>query len=364
MNHLTNFITCITFYSIAALTLTGCGQPPAAEIATPEQRTLQVFKIESLNASTIKHFNGTVYAHEQAGLSFRVPGTIEELLVEQGANVTKGQLIARLDPHDYQITLEELQAKKLEAQSAHKLAKAELARIKQATDDNAIASVNLDRAISGYERSLSATKVVDKNIQRAKDMLKYTSLYAPFNGVISHVAFEQYEQAIPGVAVVVLQDNTKLEVEVDVPENLIGQFDIGQKSIISWHGSTQVFEALVSEIAPTPHLIKQTYTVTYTIDNFNDDLFPGKAVTLTTQIGTPNNAYCMPYSAIVERQNNMFINIIKNKKVVSTPVEVKSFKPHQACIKGAVNSGDLVVVSGSHHLNDGDQANHLITRKL
>ncbi|MCV5276044.1 hypothetical protein OFC49_35485, partial [Escherichia coli] len=76
----------------------------------------------------------------------------------------------------------------LEAQSAHKLAKAELKRVKQATSDDAIASVNLDRAISSYERSLSAVKVVEKNIQRAKDALRYTTLRAPFTGIVADVS--------------------------------------------------------------------------------------------------------------------------------------------------------------------------------
>ncbi|MCV6037316.1 HlyD family secretion protein, partial [Escherichia coli] len=87
------------------------------------------------------------------------------MFVNKGSVVEKGQVIATLDKHDYQVSLEELQARMLEAQSAHKLAKAELKRVKQATSDDAIASVNLDRAISSYERSLSAVKVVEKNIQ-------------------------------------------------------------------------------------------------------------------------------------------------------------------------------------------------------
>ncbi|MCV5664160.1 biotin/lipoyl-binding protein, partial [Escherichia coli] len=86
---------------------------------------------------------------------FRVPGTVESVFVNKGSVVEKGQVIATLDKHDYQVSLEELQARMLEAQSAHKLAKAELKRVKQATSDDAIASVNLDRAISSYERSLS-----------------------------------------------------------------------------------------------------------------------------------------------------------------------------------------------------------------
>lgn len=93
---------------------------------------------------------------------FRVPGTINNIAVKAGDSVVKGQLIAQLDDHDYQVVLQELEAKMLEAQSAHKLAKAELQRVQQAAQDDAIAQVNLDRAISGYERSQSAIKVVKK----------------------------------------------------------------------------------------------------------------------------------------------------------------------------------------------------------
>ncbi|MCC4820996.1 biotin/lipoyl-binding protein, partial [Vibrio lentus] len=90
---------------------------------------------------------------------FRVPGTIQKMMVSVGDSVKKGQPLAQLDPHDYQVALEELQARALEAKSAHKLAKSELVRVKQAIADNAIADVNLDRAISGYERSEAAVKV-------------------------------------------------------------------------------------------------------------------------------------------------------------------------------------------------------------
>ncbi|ETX83917.1 hlyD secretion family protein, partial [Vibrio parahaemolyticus EKP-028] len=158
--------------STIALSLLGCNQAQPQVEEPSASRPVQVIEVNERNEELNKSFSGIVKAKETASLSFRVPGTVESVFVNKGSVVEKGQVIATLDKHDYQVSLEELQARMLEAQSAHKLAKAELKRVKQATSDDAIASVNLDRAISSYERSLSAVKVVEKNIQRAKDALR------------------------------------------------------------------------------------------------------------------------------------------------------------------------------------------------
>ncbi len=272
-------------------------------------------------------------------------------------------MIARLDPHDYQVALEELEAKMLEAISAHKLAKSELRRVKQAAQDDAIASVNLDRAVSGYERSLSAVKVVEKNIQRAKDTLSYTQLKAPFDGVVGQINFEEHEQILPGISLASLQDNRQLEVEIDVPETLIEPFEIGQSGVISWYGSKDYLNAYVTEIAPLPHLVKQTYTVTYRIEKGSTQLFPGKSVSLSTYIGHNQQEYCVPYSALLGSKDQLHINLVRDSKVVSTPVELSSLDAYQACISGDMSGKDYVVVSGSHYLSDGDRADDLVVRR-
>lgn len=345
-----------------AIGLTGCNQAQVIEQPQVSQKTLQVVELADSQSLSAKHFSGVVHSQETAGLAFRVPGTITHIHVKKGQSVEKGQLIAQLDPHDYQVALEELQAKKLEAESAHKLAKAELKRIKQATQDDAIASVNLDRAISGYERSLSAIKVVDKNIQRAKDTLRYTELRAPFDGVIGRVDYDSHEQVLPGISVATLQDNMQLEVEVDVPESLIEDFAIGQTGAVSWYQSKTALNAQVTEIAPLPHLIKQTYTVTYRIDGAAQTLFPGKAVSVTTQLSTMQDAYCVPYSALIGEKQDMHVNLVRAHTVVSTPVELQSLDAYQACVKGEMQNGDYVVVSGSHYLSDGDRADKIVVR--
>lgn len=366
-----NRMTTVALATAFTFSLSGCNHATDTDAnhtpelqQSPTQTKLQVIQLGDSTTNTEKHFSGVIRSQEQASLAFRVPGTIEEIMVLKGDRVIKGQVIAQLDPHDYQVALEELQAKMLEAQSVHKLAKSELKRVKQATEDDAIASVNLDRAISGYERSFSAIKVVEKNIQRAKDTLSYTELKAPFDGVIGQVDFEQHEQILPGIALASLQDNLQLEVEIDVPETLVKHFDIGQIGSVSWYQSEQALQAYVTEIAPLPHLIKQTYTVTYRIDKGNATLFPGKSVSLSTHIGDNQYDYCVPYSALVGSKESLHINLVRDQKVVSQPVELSSIDAYQACIKGEVQANDYVVVSGSHYLSNGQSANDIVVRNL
>ncbi|CAH0529000.1 efflux RND transporter periplasmic adaptor subunit [Vibrio hippocampi] len=345
------------------VSLSGCNQQTAEMESAPVSQTkVQVIQLGDLAATSQKHFSGVVKPHEKVDLSFRVPGTINNIAVKAGDSVVKGQLIAQLDDHDYQVVLQELEAKMLEAQSAHKLAKAELQRVQQAAQDDAIAQVNLDRAISGYERSQSAIKVVEKNIQRAKDTLAYTHLYAPYDGVVGRVNFDTYEQTLAGVAVATIQDNKEFEIEVDVPESLIHHFEMGQTGTVSWYQSDVKLDATVAEIAPLPHLIKQTYPVTYRITQTDDRLFSGKSVSLTADIAQPVSAHCIPYSAIAGDDQSMHINVVRYQHIEQVPVELEFIDAYQACVFGDLKAGEHIVVSGTHYLSPGDMVEQMIVR--
>ncbi|EOD9418747.1 efflux RND transporter periplasmic adaptor subunit [Vibrio campbellii] len=354
----------ITTLSAATLALLGCNQSQATLEKPKSSRPIQVVEVSAENAALNKSFSGIVQAKESASLSFRVPGTVESVLVKKGDHVEKGEIIATLDPHDYQVSLEELQARMLEAKSAHKLAKAELKRVKQATADDAIASVNLDRAISGYERSLSAVKVVEKNIQRAEDALAYTTLRAPFTGTIGEIRIDAFEQTLPGASVATIQQDGQWEVDIDVPENMIRQFSLGQSAALSWYASEYAYDAKVTEIAPKKHLLKQTYPVTLAIDSLSTELFNGKAVTVTTSFQPSQSSHCFPYSAILGEKKTLHVNVVRDAVVHTEPVNLESIDAHQACVSGTFRQDDYVVISGTHYLKPGDNTPNLTIKTL
>lgn len=346
-----------------ALGLSACSE---GEVTLPstavEQTTVQVIELKSPSSQTLKHFNGIISSQNSAGLSFRVAGTIETLLVDEGDFVEKGQLLATLDKHDYQVALEELEAKMLEAKSAHALASNELKRVKQARADDAIASVNLDRAMSAYERSAAMVKVVEKNIQRAQDALRYTELRAPFSGLVGRIAYDEFEQVLPGAAVIGLQTPNALQVEIDVPENLIASIKTGQEATLSWYGSEAQRAAKVTEIAPFPHLIKQTYTVKLALSQPSDELFIGKSVVVSTTNAQQVPAYCLPYSALVGEQDTLHVHLIRDQQVEKRAVAVRSLNANTACVDGQLSAGEQVVVSGTHYLSDGQKVANVLVR--
>ncbi|MGF1712679.1 efflux RND transporter periplasmic adaptor subunit [Vibrio kagoshimensis] len=368
-------------YTVLAATLfslVGCNnslEPQTAADQTSTEKLNRLVHVVELKDSahlSTKIFTGKLQSAETAGVAFRVPGTIQNILVKTGETVKKGQPIAQLDPHDYHVALEELQARALEAKSAHKLAKAELARVKQAIADDAIASVNLDRAISGYERSESAVKVVGQNIRRAKDMIRYTRLLAPFDGVIAASNFDQFEQVLPGIAVFTIHKPDELEVKIDVPENLIHQFKSGQSANISWYQSDTPLIGYAEEISSLPHPIKQTYSVTYRLNIQNDQgigisehgLLPGKAVTLSTQLGEANSNHCLPYSSLVSKEGIDKVYVVKDAHASGVTVNVSSFSDQSVCVQGDLNLGDHVVISGAAYLYEGQELNSIQVKDI
>lgn len=368
----------ISLLAAALLPLIGCNES-VATTAQKIERPIQVIQLEPLANQAQKSFTGKLQSSETAGVAFRVPGTIQNIMVATGDSVRKGQPLAQLDPHDYQVALEELQARALEAKSAHKLAKAELARVKQAIADDAIANVNLDRAISGYERSEAAVKVVEQNIRRAKDSIRYTQLLAPFDGIVASSNFDEYEQVLPGISVFTIHNPDELEVTIDVPENLIHQFEAEQQATISWYHAKKSISGHATEISTQPHPIKQTYSVTYRLAPFDsaqvnenqpttkqwtENLLPGKAVTLTTQLGEVSNNFCLPYSAIVNKSGSEQVFTIIGGNAHSTPVKVISLTQDTACVESDLNDGDYVVVSGAQYVVEDQHFSNIKVKSL
>ena len=346
-------------HTVIALSLTalfGCSDSEAT-IAQKQTRPIQVIQLEPLSHQVEKSFTGKLQSSETAGVAFRVPGTIQKMMVSVGDSVKKGQPLAQLDPHDYQVALEELQARALEAKS-------ELVRVKQAIADNAIADVNLDRAISGYERSEAAVKVVEQNIRRAKDSIRYTQLLAPFDGVVAASNFDQFEQVLPGISVFTIHNPDQLEVKIQVPENLIHEFQPNQTAVINWYGSEEKLIGYAAEIATSPDLIKQTYAVTYHVETTNKSVLPGKAVTLTTQLGEASNNFCLPYSALVNQSGIEQVFTVQNEQAHGVTVDVVSMSQNTVCVESTLNDGDFVVVSGAQYVMEGQHFSDIQVKSL
>ena len=342
--------TCII--PIAIFFLTACSQ----DIAEPEKtfRSVEVTELHPESFYSQRQFSGVIQSAQKSKLSFRVPGVIEQVLVKEGENVKKGQLLARLDPHDYEVHLSELMARSDEVTAAFDLAKIELDRIKQATDDDAIAKVNLDRAISGFKRSQAMVNVMQKNIQKAQDALSYTQLKAPFDGVIAQQRVDVFEQVIPGISIFTVHKLDALEAVIDVPENMIEQLTSVQNAKVQWYNSDKAINATFQEKSTQPDSIKQTYRVSFKLADVPKGILPGKSITLRIAIEPEKDNFCLPYSAIVGENSSQNIFTVEQGKINTVPVQIATLNENLVCLKGNLKTGQKVVVTGASFFKQGD----------
>ncbi|MPW27920.1 efflux RND transporter periplasmic adaptor subunit [Agarivorans sp. B2Z047] len=350
--------------ALSATLLSACSTEQTADISNVKLRPVKVVSLSAATQANNSYYNGVLQSSTSSKLAFRVPGTIQEILVSNGQSVTKGQVLARLDPHDYQVSLLELEAKLLEAESAQALAHNEYQRVQQASQDNAIAPVNLNRALSGKQRADASVEVVNQNIQRAKDALRYTELRAPFDGVIAQRFAEEHEQAVPALRVFTLHQPEHLEAVIEVPENQINAFSIGQAAQVSWHEKTDSINAKVSEIATVPDLIKQTYTVKLKLEQTLDEVYPGKSVQLSLALSQSEQArYCLPHSALILEGAKAKVYRVHNHKVEAVASEIVNQTQQQVCVSGDFKEADKIIVAGSRYLSEGQQVGDLLDAK-
>lgn len=337
---------------LAIFILSGCSQASSqANIESLKvERPVQVITLTDQQLQNSKQFTGVLEATQTASLSFKVPGTIEAILVKTGDKVDKGQVIARLDPHDYQVTVVELEARLAEANAAHQLAKVELERVTQAIADDAISEVNLDRAQSGYQRSLAMVQVVTQNLKKANNALDYTELKAPFSGVIGLQTQQTFEQISPGVGLFSLHQPNELKAVIDVPENLIASLSPSQLASVTWHGNSQAISAQLTEMNTLVDPIKQTYEAQFVLDKNQQGALPGKSVSVTVKFNASADTFCVPLASIKGEGELQSVYIIENEAVAERVVEVESVHSNRVCISGALQAGDTIVTAGVHYL--------------
>jgi len=245
--------------------LFGCGEdevePP------PVVKPVKTIHVTGFGEGEIT-FPATIEAGEKVLMSFRVPGRIIELPVREGEEIKKGQLIARLDPKDYQIVVNE-------AKAAYNKATADLKRYQVLYEKDAVPLADLDLRIAQRD-------VTQAQLDGAEKNLTYTYLRAPFTGRIGRRYVENYMDVVSNEQIVDLNDITSIEVKVDVPESIISlSRTLGDKIELKNFAEFETapgkqYELKIKEVSNRADPLTQTFEVTFKMPQPDDlALLPG-----------------------------------------------------------------------------------------
>lgn len=187
MMSIRNTIRLSLFGGIAAVVLSACGQPEAANQAeAPPAPQVTVAQVVSERITEWDEFTGRLQAPETVNLMPRVSGYIDQVHFTEGALVNKGDLLVQIDPKPFAAEVARLRAELQSAQSALELAESEYQRAEKLSVARAISAELLDTRRASKQQTAANVASVKAALHRAELDLSYTRVTAPISGRVSY----------------------------------------------------------------------------------------------------------------------------------------------------------------------------------
>ncbi len=324
---------------IAMLLLVGCGpqeEPNTTVVSAEPAKTIHavVAQVKSTSVPVRIEVTGQVAPIFQATLSSRVQGTIDHLLVREGSKVSKGQLLIQLDSRD-------LQAELARANAEIENAKAHLDRINQLYAQDAVSKQEMENATRAYRVAEATRKAVEAQ-------LSYTTVKAPFDGVITEKHVEAGELASPGQPLLKMEDPWRLRLEATVAEGDLKALSRGDKIpvVIDAFGD-QALIGTVSHILPAGDPRTHTFTVKLELPK-TAGLKAGMFGRFPLDKGA-TQSLLVPSTAIVERGELTSLFVVGEDHIARLRwvKPGRRFEKKDVEILSGLNEGERVLVDGS-----------------
>ncbi len=347
-------------------TLSGCGE------SEPERtviRPVRAAKVGDVGGLQRRSFPGRAQAAQTVDLPFRVSGPLITFPVHVGDRVKQGDVVARIDPRDFEVNLRNVQSQL--AQSKAGLARAEKAFRRQLNileaDPGATSDAAVDRARAQRDAAVANVDSLTASVVSAKDQLDDTYLGAPFDGVVVATFVENFENVRAKQPIVRILDPSHIEMVVNVAENYISLVPLVQSVTMQFDAFPgREFEGSVKEIGSEASQTTRTFPVTLIMQQPDDALIlPGMAggarvdkmddseQQLRKGIGVPVGAVFTP-----DAETRSHVWIIKPTEgdlgvLERRPVMTGDLTRLGVLITEGLSAGEMIVTAGVHSVQEG-----------
>ncbi len=346
--------------AVLLITLTACQDKPEV---VEQIRSLKTFTVSELANGQQRRFPGIVHATDSSSLSFEVSGKVQQVLVDIGDQVKKGQLLADLDKEPYKLDVQAAEADLATARSNYKNKKQQFSRVDELEKKGWASKSMWDAALAERDSSKSQMNYATSKLNLAKRDLRLTDLTAPFDGSIASRSVDPFTKVIPGQKLFEINADGTMNVEFDISETIISQIHQGMTVAVTFPTlNNKTSEARISFIGSAAG-VANSFPIKADLLNPPSAIKPGMTADIRFTLRTDKNqdGFLVPLATLLPGDDTAFAYVFlynpETSKVHKTAVEIPqdATENNMIQISKGVHAGDLIAVAGVSFLNDGQQ---------
>lgn len=339
----------------AALLLAACSRPE------PPQEPLRAVKVITVGAeafSSRHEYAGEVRAQRESPLGFRVGGKLLKRQAELGQHVNAGQVLAQLDPQDYQLAASAARAQVTAAASSRDLAAADFKRYQALKAQNFISGAELERHEATLKAAQAQLAQAQSQFAVQGNQTGYAVLSADVAGVVTAIEAEPGQVVTAGAPVLRIAADGARDVVFSVPEDRVAAIKVGTPVSIRLWAQGAELPGKVREVAASSDPVTRTYAVKVSIDAQKPPALGATASVLLDAggaVGLP--VIKLPTSALRQEGQATAVWLVDKASmtVKSQVIQVATADGNEAVVAAGLQPGMLVVSAGVHVLSPGQK---------
>jgi len=321
---------------------------------------IEVFSLTKEKLATALYLTGELIANQEVDLYAKESSFIEKLYVDVGSEVTKGQLLAKLDAPEITSRLAAAESRTKSQEAIYIASKANYDRLLETSKTPGTISQNdLDQALARKNSDLALVEAAKAAYKEVAVINNYLDIRAPFSGVITARNVNTGAYVGPTgkgseFPIFTLQEQRHLRLVVSVPEVSTGYLSPADEVSFTVKALfNETFKAKVKRMAGALDDRLRAERVEMDVDNVNNKLLPGMVAEVIIPLSGKQETFVVPKSAIVNSSERVFVIKVIEGKAKWISVKKGRETDDQAEIYGELAVGDQLVITPTEEIREG-----------
>jgi multidrug efflux system membrane fusion protein len=307
---------------------------------------------------------GTVVPEQTVLVQSRVSGVLQKLHFQEGDVVQAGQLLAQIDPAEFQVQLAQAEGQQQQNIAQLSNAKADLALYEKLVAQKSISQQQFNQQQALVKQLEGTLKSDQARVDAARLQLSYTKITAPITGRtgLRKVDVGNLIQANNATGLVSITQSQPVNVlftiaETELPQVRASLQQTQQLTVEAWDRNEKIrfatgaLKTLDNQIDVSTGTVK----IKARFDNTDEQLFPNQFVNVRLNVATRDQALTIPVDAVQYGASGTYVYVIKENKAEVKPVQLGPVAGDIVAIEQGLAVGDLVVLEGLDRLRPGRQ---------